>query len=97
MGRTKCGAPLPCGLTDSLIAVRMVLGRERNLSQANTRRPSPLCGGGWPLRQQGSGEGNPGSGGGATGLTGEVLFCTVAPLSRPGLTAGPPSPAEGGG
>ena len=27
---------------------------------------------------------------------GNSLFCTVAPLSRPLLTQGPPSPAEGG-
>ncbi|AIQ90485.1 protein of unassigned function [Methylobacterium oryzae CBMB20] len=26
------------------------------------RSPSPLCGGGWPSRQRGSGEGDPGSG-----------------------------------
>ncbi|TXN71233.1 hypothetical protein FV230_09105 [Methylobacterium sp. WL6] len=44
--------------------------------------PSPLCGGGGP--RSGSGEGS--------ALSGEV-----APLSRPSLTRGPPSPAEGGG
>ena len=41
--------------------------------------PSPLCGGGVPLREQGSGEGSAGSGKIATG----DASCTVAlPLSR---------------
>ncbi|MEE7477473.1 hypothetical protein MHIMP23_14430 [Methylobacterium hispanicum] len=41
-------------------------------------------------------EGTPVSGTGAARMKGTAQSCTVAPLSRPGLTAGPPFPAEGG-
>ncbi|VUD74956.1 hypothetical protein MET9862_05591 [Methylobacterium symbioticum] len=55
--------------------------------------PSPLCGRGWP--GSGSGEGSPASGTGAASMP--RISHTVASLSRPSLTRGPPSPAEEGG
>ena len=51
--------------------------------------PSPLCGGGWPLREQGSvgtksrREGSPASGMGTAFMQGRTTSCTVAPLSPP--------------
>ncbi|MGU3329712.1 glycosyltransferase [Methylobacterium mesophilicum] len=64
------------------------------------RAPSPLCGGGWPLRQQGSGrdevpqEGNPVSGHSGASVKAIASSCTVAPLSRP--PSGATLPRRGG-
>ncbi|MWV23556.1 ligase-associated DNA damage response DEXH box helicase [Methylobacterium sp. 2A] len=57
--------------------------------------PPPSAGEGGPRR--GSGEGSDGAERGADLHEGLAKSGAVAPLSRPGLTAGPPSPAEGGG
>ncbi len=57
--------------------------------------PPPSAGEG--TRRSRGGEGNPASGRGE-GLHGRrAMSCSVALLSRPGLAAGPPSPAKGGG
>jgi len=60
------------------------------MTGAPSPSPSPLCGGGWPLRQQGSGEGNPASGREAAFTLGPARSCTLVPLSA-GLRPDPPA------
>ncbi|AYO84826.1 hypothetical protein EBB05_23100 [Methylobacterium brachiatum] len=62
---------------------------------AGRELPPPFAGEGGPRR--GSGEGSNGAEENVGLHDGCAFPGTGAPLSRPGLTAGPPSPAEGGG
>ncbi|VUD70046.1 hypothetical protein MET9862_00608 [Methylobacterium symbioticum] len=64
---------------------------ERELEGRRVLPPSAGAGG----PRSGSEEGSPASGIGVASMP--RLSCTVAPLSRPLLTQGPPAPAEGGG
>ncbi|MCJ2067198.1 DNA polymerase Y family protein, partial [Methylobacterium sp. J-088] len=54
-----------------------------DLDRTQAPPPSPLCGGGWSLRQQGSGEGSDASGCSVTFMKAGAPICTVAPLSPP--------------
>ncbi len=65
------------------------------LGQTQAPPPPPPAGEGGPRR--GSGEGSDAAREGAGLHDGRVPSGNVAPLSRPSLTRGPPSPAEGGG
>ncbi len=69
--------------------------RLRGNGEAAAHEPSPLCGEGG-LRSR-PGEGNHASGEVAILMTGALWISVALPLSRPLLTQGPPSPAEGGG
>jgi uracil-DNA glycosylase len=60
-----------------------------------TPLPPPSAEEGGP--RSGSGEGGDGAGYGSARPEGRTSFGSRAPLSRPSLTRGPPSPAEGGG
>ncbi|AWN37061.1 hypothetical protein DK427_16085 [Methylobacterium radiodurans] len=61
----------------------------------------PLCGGGWHPKGDGRDEvpqsGSDGAEQGSPLHAVRVRSGSRLPLSRPGLTTGPPSPAEGGG
>ena len=80
------------GIPKGLQPFQGVCGRNGTLAK---RAPLPLGGGGWPPK--GVGRGERGIRKGRSLDEGGTFFCTVAPLSRPLLTQGPPSPAEGGG
>ncbi len=84
-----------------LCSIASAADKPNPRSEAPTRPPSPLCGGVWPLRRQGSGEGSDGAGEFAPGMNERVSSGSRVPPSRDfvptRLPSGPPCPAEGGG
>ncbi|WP_342104881.1 precorrin-3B synthase [Methylobacterium sp. SI9] len=65
-----------------LCSIASAADKPNPWSEAPTRPPSPLCGGGWPLRRQGSGEGCDGAGEFAPGMNERVSSGSRVPPLR---------------
>ena len=73
--------------------------RAGGIDQRGTARalPPPTAGEGGPRVSRGRERGTQFPNTGEAVVRAGAFLCTVTPLSRPGLTAGPPSPAEASG